>query len=177
MKTTNFDWGDNVIDSRDLIAREEELREEYNDLKEAVDYAFNELKVFQETPPDSTDESEVVEDYNNEVDTLSQELADANVSIGEWENDYLDEFEMLIDIISQGEDSPDWNYGETLIHENYFTAYIEELVNDCYEMPKEFTEGKWPWNHASIDWESAADEAKQDYTTIDSNRETYYIRA
>lgn len=176
MKTTNFSWGDETIDSRDIIARYDELTEEYNDLKEAVDYAFNELKVYQETPPDETDEDGVVEDYNNEVDTLTQELADANVSIGEWENDYLDEFEMLMNIINQGEDSPDWSYGETLIHENYFTDYTEELVNDCYEMPKEFNEGKWPWNHMTMDWESAAYEAKADYLTIEANGETYYIR-
>ena len=36
MKITNFNWGDNIIDSRDLVARHEELTEEYNDLLEAV---------------------------------------------------------------------------------------------------------------------------------------------
>jgi hypothetical protein len=43
-------------------------------------------------------------------------------------------------------------------------------------MPKEFNEGKWPWNHMSMDWEGAADEAKVDYLTIEADGHTYYIR-
>ena len=72
--------------------------------------------------------------------------------------------------------SPDWSYGETLVHEDYFTEYIEELINDCYELPKGFNSGDWPWRHMTLDYEAAADEAKQDYIDVTFDGQTYYIR-
>lgn len=72
--------------------------------------------------------------------------------------------------------NPDWSYGETLLHEEYFTKYIEDLIDDCYEMPKEMHSGNWPWRHMTMDYEAAADEAKQDYFEVDFDGVTYYIR-
>lgn len=75
-----------------------------------------------------------------------------------------------------GESSPDWSYGETLIREDYFTKYIEELIDDCYEIPKEMNSGEWPWRHMTIDYEAAAEEAKQDYMELNYDGVTYFIR-
>lgn len=171
-----FNWGDNIIDSRDIIDRFEELDEYYADLKVEVEYVAEELESLQNDYAESTDDSESVEDCNNELHRLSEELKDSNVRLGEWENDNLEEYELLQEILQQGEDAPDWPYGETLIHEKYFTQYIKELIDDCYEMLKEFNEGKWPWNHMTMDWEGAADDAKADYLTIEADGQTYYIR-
>jgi len=165
MKTTNFSWGDETIDSRDIIGRHEELQDEYNSLVEDLEVAESDFRFVS-----NSDESSLVEyEYQDAENTV----AEAQNALDEYDKEELD---FLTEVISQGEDSPDWSYGETLIHENYFTQYTEELVNDCYDMPKEFTDGKWPWNHMNMDWESAADEAKADYLTVEANGETYYIR-
>jgi hypothetical protein len=33
MNTTNFDWGDDLIDSRDIISRHEELKQDYSTIE------------------------------------------------------------------------------------------------------------------------------------------------
>jgi hypothetical protein len=174
MKTTNFNWGDETIDSRDIIARHEELQDEYNSLVEAVEAAEEDLNEFINS--NGTDDYQ--EHEQAAFKNLQELYDDAQEDLNEFNSSFdKDELDTLTEVISQGEDSPDWQYGEVLIHEDYFTEYTEELVNDCYEMPKEFTDGKWPWNHMNMDWASAADEAKQDYYTIEVNGETYLLRA
>jgi hypothetical protein len=69
----------------------------------------------------------------------------------------------------------DW-YPITLIRETYFTDYIQELIHDCYEMPKEMHSGSWPYRHMSIDYEAAADEAKGDYCELEIDGVTYFYR-
>ena len=89
----------------------------------------------------------------------------------------LEELDKLRALASEGESSPDWPYGEQLIAESYFTQYIEELINDCYEMPKEFNSGNWPYRHMTIDYEAAANEAKIDYMEVDFDGVAFLIRA
>jgi hypothetical protein len=111
----------------------------------------------------------------NDFHELIQEAQDM---LDDFEkSDDMRELEMLKEIVSQGEDSSDWSYGGGLIHEDYFTQYTEELINDCHEMSEELNEGKWPFNHMKMDWDAAAEELKGDYTTIEAAGETYYIRA
>lgn len=92
-------------------------------------------------------------------------------------SDLYAELSILEKLASEGEDSPDWIYGETLIREDYFASYIEQLIDDCYEMPKEINSGSWPYRHITIDYEAAAEEAKQDYLEVDFDGVTYLIRA
>lgn len=180
MNSTNFNWGDNIIDSRDIINYYDELcdvKETYESVIEEVEerlataeYDYKISRVLYEC--DDT-ERERFENHQTLYENIQLELENAQKELDEFNHD---EFKLLEDIINQGENSPDWSYGETLIHENYFTAYIEEVIHDCYEMPKEFDGGKWPFNHMSMDWEAAAEEALQDYNTIDADGEAYYIR-
>lgn len=76
--------------------------------------------------------------------------------------------------------SSDWKYGETLIKDEYFTEYfteyIEELIKGCYLLPKEVESGDWPWRHITIDYEAAAEEAKQDYACVTFGSDEYWIR-
>lgn len=71
----------------------------------------------------------------------------------------------------------DWGSGEALIRESYFTDYIKELINECYEMPKEMESGNWPFNHLTMNWEACANEAKVDYIEVDFGGVTYLIRS
>ena len=160
MKTYNeIDFTSSVLDSRDIIARQEYLQETLDDLRTAVDAAQDELEGLE---------------AGDEFDALKVNLKEADAELEEFD---MEELELLNEVVSQGEDSPDWSYGEALIHENYFEDYIRELIGDCYEMPKELESGEWPWRHVKVDYEAAADEALSDYNSIGVGETTYYIRA
>ena len=87
------------------------------------------------------------------------------------------ELAVLLKVQEQAEGYSDWESGETLIRESYFTDYIKELIDDCYELPKEFNSGAWPWRHMTLDYQAAADEAQYDYTRIDFDGVDYLIRS
>lgn len=149
--STNFDNTNDVIDSRDVIARIEELYDELHEYYSAYVLECEEERI----------------DGGSFEDWLDLE---------DCYRDEKDEYLILVKLAKQGEDSSDWSYGETLIHEDYFTKYIEDLIDDCYEIPKEMHSGNWPWRHMTMDYEAAADEAKQDYFEVDFDGVTYYIR-
>jgi hypothetical protein len=73
--------------------------------------------------------------------------------------------------------SSDWQHGEQLIRKSYFVEYITDLIHDCYEMPKEMNSGSWPYRHMTIDYEAAANEAEQDYASVDFDGVEYLIRS
>jgi hypothetical protein len=172
---TNFNWGDNTIDSRDIIAKHEELQDEFDSLVEDLNNAKEDFEDFLKLADEELKEDN--EDFEYRCKSFRDAIEDAQESLDQFNQSFdKDELDTLTEIISQGEDSSDWSHGETLIKESYFTQYIEELVNDCYEMPSEFTDGKWPWTHMSMNWEEAADEAKADYNEICVDGETYLIR-
>ena len=66
----------------------------------------------------------------------------------------------------------DWAYGETLIRETYFKEYAQDLAEDCCEMPKEYS-----WPHSCIDWDQAARDLQMDYSAVEFDGVTYYIRS
>ncbi len=68
----------------------------------------------------------------------------------------------------------DWadDFEPTLIHETYFEDYARELADDCGMLDKD---AGWPANH--IDWDAAADALKQDYTTVEYDGDTYFLRS
>jgi hypothetical protein len=167
MKTT-FNWGDDTIDSRDIISRYEELQDELDTLISVLEEAQNNF----DTIDQSDDTSLVVfQDAENSIMEAQEALDQFNQSFDK------DELDTLAQVISEGEDSPDWSHGDILIRESYFTDYIKDMINDCYAMPKEFDSHVWPYNHVKMDWEAAAEEAKSDYNTIEVDGHTYYIRA
>lgn len=67
--------------------------------------------------------------------------------------------------------APDWHYGETIIHADYFTQYAQELASEVDVIDRN---PRWPFTY--IDWEAAADALKQDYSAVEFEGETYYIR-
>lgn len=135
---------DNIIDSRDVIARIAELGELRRDVEEDP----------------------------------STEYLEACKAVSEFDaSDEGKELIALKNLVDQAEDSPDWEYGETLINESYFTDYIKELIADCYDLPKELNSGNWPWRHITTDYEAAAEEAKTDYMEVDFDGVTFLIRA
>ncbi|MHA6903293.1 hypothetical protein ACJBUE_20760 (plasmid) [Ralstonia syzygii subsp. celebesensis] len=146
MSTTPIDNTENVIDSRDVIARIEELEDVETALRDDAE----------NTPGDGSETAA----YNA------------------WKNgDEGRELAALKALADECEGYGDWGHGEALIHEDHFVEYIKELIDDCYTLPKELTSGDWPYRHITIDYEAAAEEAKVDYTEVDFDGQTYFLRS
>ena len=171
MKTT-FNWGDDIIDSRDIISRHSELQDEYDSLVEAWGDATNDLDNYLSVADDELTEDDT--HFEKLCTDFREVIGDAKIDLDLFDKEELD---LLSEVISAGEQSPDWSYGEILILDSHFQDYTEELINDCWEMPKEFDSNSWPWRHMKIDFEEAADELKSDYISINVQNEEYWIRA
>lgn len=154
---SKFSKSDDVIDSRDIIERIEELE---STLEAAHD---------QETEEGATNL-----DFDEWLEAVIKDQSAAHAH--EYWDD-ANELRTLQALASEAEDSPDWVYGETLINEAYFTDYIEQLIDDCYEMPKEINSGDWPYRHITIDYAAAAEEAKVDYSEVTFDGVIFLIRA
>lgn len=97
--------GDEYIDSRDVIARIEELESE---LADAIDDASSCVEDGEEFDPDKWAEKGFA-DY--------------------------DELEALRALAAEASDSPDWAYGETLIREDLFVEYARQMAEGCGALP------------------------------------------
>lgn len=137
-----------IIDSRDIIARIEHLESERQPLVDAIDEA---------------DENEIG----------SESLLDAQEKLDEWdESDEGQELKALQSLAEEAEGyAPDWNHGEALIHDSHFEDYAREMAEDIGAISGD---EKWPCT--CIDWEKAASELQQDYTAVEFSGVTYWIR-
>jgi hypothetical protein len=172
---------DDVIDSRDIIERIEELE------GEQTDHLDNIATVFFEVGSDfyaadilkgllSPDEiTNLLGDIHEAGEMSGPQVAEAIKAIQEWEDwetDNAHELDTLRELADEASSSPDWEYGETLIRDSYFTDYAQELAEDCGLVNHE---SEWPAR--CIDWDQAADELKQDYFSVDFDGVEYWIRA
>jgi hypothetical protein len=129
---TDISNTDDVIDSRDVIARIEEI----NDM----------------LPTSGLDA------WTSSIDE-------------EQETELRAELAILEKLAKQGEDyAPDWQHGETLIRYSYFTEYVQEMLEDCGDIPKNIP------HYIEIDWKATARNVMVDYTHIDFDGVTYLIR-
>jgi hypothetical protein len=83
--------------------------------------------------------------------------------------DEYEEYAALHDLAVECADySADWEYGETLIRRSYFEQYMDEMIGDCYEMPK----GLPSWMSIKLDYVAL----EQDYSSVDYDGVEYLIR-
>ena len=146
--------GDDVVDSRDVEERIEELEQERDDLIDIMDEAS---EVMGDAEPE--DKAQAQTDYNEAVEALR-----------EWEADdagqELEALKAFRDEVSNSE----WTYGLTLISEDYWVEYAEELCKDIGAIPADVP------SYIEIDWEATAENLKVDYSQADINGNTYYYR-
>lgn len=135
MKTEEITTSDDIIDSRDVIARMGYLRS-------------------------------FCEDEDGEI--LTPETApEDHANIEE-----IEEYAKLQALCDEAEDyASDWKYGATLIRDSHFEDYARELAEDTGAVSRD---AQWPLQH--IDWTAAADELKQDYTSVEFDGVTYWVR-
>lgn len=124
-----------------------------------------------------------VDNWNNTVDSrevidriaeLEERLApyEGKDVLAEVQQRLFDELEVLSELAAQGESSPDWAYGEVLIRDTYFVEYAQGLAEGIGAVDHD---ASWPYN--CIDWERAARELQMDYTALDWDGVTFWIRA
>jgi hypothetical protein len=133
--------GEDVIDSRDIIARLDELKAERQDLVDAID---------------------------------ALGLNTAQLDLINWDKKHGALLKALTDLDAEGRGyAPDWTYGEPLIRDSYFATYAQELAEDTGMM--KLDDVKWPYT--CIDWDEAARELQQDYTSITYGSTEYWVRS
>ena len=110
-------------------------------------------------------------EYENEDSPLTFE---EYIDCLHFEDDTLEaEYKHLFYVTEQCKDCvDDWEYGIPLIHEDYFTDYIKELLVDCGDIPEDL-----PWYiNDNINWDGIAADCMCDYTEVDFDGVTYYVR-
>lgn len=131
-----------IIDSRDVIQRIQELKDEW---------------------------SEATEEVSPDWYVLSED--DWAVGLG-W--DGAREIVALLELAEEGQELADWEYGETLVRDSYFTEYAEQLAEDIGAIDLSASLN-WPLQY--IDWERAAEALQMDYVQITFDGVTYWARA
>ena len=108
-----------VFDSRDLREYLEELEDEMVDL-------YNEY----------------IEDIGEEeeIDTIDEVDFDEEGFIQYADSAEIEHYENVRDFVEELESYGDFDHGETIIHEDYFTDYSKELCEDLGEVSKDL-----PW--------------------------------
>lgn len=148
-----IDNAEDLIDSRDVIARIEELEGELEALTADVSDAEEALRELA-TP------------------TAEADLSAAREALASWEEEFGDELDDLKALAAEAEPyAADWQYGETLIRASYFRQYAEDLADDIGAVAKD---APWPQRH--IDWDASAEELKHDYTAVSFGGVTYWVR-
>lgn len=137
----------NILDTRDLSKRREELKEEI-------------LNSFLENFPQYKEMTDYFEDIRFEEEELES-----------WKEDFEDELEEIkeIDII-EDEFGSEFEYGVTLIDVDNWVEYVEELLEDLGYIPKDFP--SW----IKINWEATANNVEQDYIEVEYRGNSYLGR-
>jgi hypothetical protein len=122
----------------------------------------------------------------NELD-LTADLIDVRDIIAR-----VEELEPQVDTIGEGEHIAEWNmltrllhelkgyggdeqwrgdwYPVTLIEDAYFVEYVQDLLADCGELPRDLP------HYIAIDWRTTARNIRTDYSSVDVDGLTYWYR-
>ena len=122
---------------------------------------------------DTFDSREAIE----RIAELEEVGTDTNSEGTEFDADRLcDEFREEYDALIELRDEcdgyvSDWTYGETFIHEGYFTAYCMEMLSELEYLPTDMP--SW----IVIDEDETAANMRADYTDYEFMGSTYYARS
>lgn len=148
-----------TLDTRDLYKRQNELE----DLKGNLETARQELAAFDPDRPDVAPDDE--EWYERKAE-LEGAVELAEVYFGDEEREELAEIEEIAGYCS------DFQHGEVMIPTRDFEEYAEELASEIGAIDHN---ASWPLSH--IDWKAAAEELAQDYTEVEYQGTSYYVRS
>lgn len=106
------------------------------------------------------------------IDTrdLNKILEDLEYQLEKGETLSSDEITELAVLRRMENEIPEWRDGTTLIPENDWVDYVEELVKDCEGLPKNFPD------YVVINWNETARNISADYAEIEYQGVNYYYR-
>lgn len=151
---TSVSSNDDIIDSRDVVAAVDEYEADRAALEERIEEIDNELT---ELDDDSDERADLNEERAGCCDELA-ELEENNAGLLAFAKDF------------EGY-AADYRYGEAAINDDYFEEYAQQLAADIGAIDRD---ANWPLSH--IDWTAAADALKQDYTAIEFQEQTFWVR-
>jgi hypothetical protein len=124
-----------------------------------------------------------VEELEEEREELIEAVGEATdkemarQAIRDWEALWLNELETLASLMDDmkgyGGDEQwrgDW-YPLTMIRDSYFKNYAMELAEDIGAIPADTA-----WPCTCIDWDKAARELRTDYTSVEYDGISYWVR-
>ena len=149
----------NYIDTRELKDTLEDLENAKDRMDEIEEYLIG-LEDELDGLVSENSEEDTIESIREEIIELKEEYDDIELDFDHEEYDELCE---MRDEISE------WQYGVTLIPEEDFVDYVQELLEDCGVVDSEI-----PW-YVVIDWESTADNVRTDYSIVTYQGEDYYF--
>ena len=162
------------LDSRDIQEEIDNIEGLKNDYESDLESLNDELNDLQNELYDIENEDDYA-DKQNDIDSKLEEIADKENEIQDCEFEYnryaeeLEELEALKEEISNNSDEG-FEYHIQLIHENDIDDYLHELLIDCGYIRKDMP--SW----IEIDWSATYNNMKQDYSEIELNGNTFYIR-
>ncbi len=122
---------------------------------------------------DSRDVIARIEELEAEMERLTDEDAEDRLTDKQWaESDDGLELAALKNLADEAEGyAADWRHGEALIRDSYFKEYAMQYAEDVGAIN---ADASWP--NTCIDWDQAARELQMDYTSVDFDGVTYWIR-
>ena len=137
----------NYIDTRYLAERREALKQEI-------------LDSFLENFPHYEEMTESFEDIRFEEEEIES-----------WKEDFEDELKEIEEIDNvENELGSEFEYGVTLVDVDDLEDFVEQDLEDCGYIPKDFP----TW--IEIDWEATANNVKVDYTEVTYQGSSYLGR-
>lgn len=124
----------------------------------------------------NTDDVIDLRDVINRVEELEEIDGIEDLIDNLTENDDAKELVMLREFLGEcqgyGGDEQwrgDW-YPVTAIRDSYFTDYTQQLLEDIGDLPKDIP------HYIAIDWEATAKNIQVDYTGVEFDGVTYWVR-
>ncbi len=164
---------DNTIDSREVIAEINGLEAQISFLEDDINEAqdqIDELESEQENlDMDDLEDCNRHSDIATEIDEHESVISSAEAEIV----DFKSELGALTDLQNAAAPyCPDWQRGTTLIADDYFEDYAYEHAKNVGAVNDDMS-----WPCSCIDWAKAADALQMDYTSIDFDGETFWVRS
>lgn len=148
---------DDVIDSRDVIARIVELEDD--------------LETLMERQRDLDDAIVVAAGQEQNTQSLWVQRDRVHQELKDWHDSNSQELKALQALAAEAENyAGDWQHGATLISLDYWPTYAMEMVQDKGDLPRNIP------NYVVIDWEATAGNLAVDYTEVDFAGATYLVR-
>lgn len=168
--------GADIMDSRDINEYLEDLIDEVScELQDEFNISEEDAQMFIEQYEVDTahahDQTKAQIKIIDRIYTAMDNVRERNKKKKWFDEGRLDRIAALRELIEEASGYGDWGHGTTLIKDDYFPEYAKQVAEDIGAIKDDVV-----WPNICIDWEQAAYELQQDYTSCEIDGTTYYYR-